>query len=79
MVRLTAEEAAHYEENGFVVIAAPWEPRLTEECLAATHLLQSGSTPDAVAVTDTVGNHWRLKPVSNAQQAPADLISRDSL
>eukprot|EP01046_Picozoa_sp_COSAG06_P005469 COSAG06_NODE_245_length_19176_cov_167.625151_3_plen_229_part_00 len=64
MVRLTPEQADEYEELGFVVIDVPWAPQLTEECLAATALLQSAATPEEVSEIDTIGNHWRLKPIT---------------
>ena len=63
MGRLSATELARFEADGFVVIDCPWPAELTESCLEAVALARV-QDPEAVAAEDTIGNHWKLPPVT---------------
>ena len=62
MVRLSPQQLEEFETRGYVIIDAPWTPQLTRDCVSA--VVQGRKHGLNVEDLDTIGNHWRLAPVT---------------
>eukprot|EP01051_Picozoa_sp_SAG22_P028613 SAG22_NODE_10184_length_549_cov_0.577778_1_plen_109_part_10 len=62
MVLLSPDQLEEFETRGYVIIDAPWAPQLTRDCVAAA--VQGRQHDLDVDALDTIGNHWRLAPIT---------------
>ena len=59
---LSAAERAQFDAAGYVVIPCPWPAGLTSACIDAVRAAEED--PVLVDSLDTIGNHWKLRPVT---------------